>query len=306
MAEPLGSPDVAAAAAFADTHARLVDRRRLDLLLHDGPPERVLAALAPYRNADGGFGWALEPDLRAPTSQPVGALHAFELLEEVAPLTSPFAVDLCDWLDAVTLADGGLPFALAGASGPGTAPWWAGADPTASSLHITSAVCAAAHRLRPHDPAIAGHRWLQRSTDFCMRALAGDAEPAVGYELCFVLQMLDATADVVPEAPAQLARLARLLPPSGELPVRGGVEDEKLRPLYYTPWPGRPLREHVAPEAIERDLDRLAVEQRDDGGWTVDFPSSSPAGALEWRGYATVRAIAVLRANGRIRTTLRA
>ncbi len=293
-------PDISAAVAFTATHARLIDRRRLDLHLHDGPPEGLLAALAAYRNADGGFGWGLEADLCAPSSQPAGALHAFEVLEEVGPLTSPMAVELCDWLDAVTLAAGGLPFSLAGADTPGTAPWWAGADPATSSLHITSAVAAAAHRLRPHDPAVAGHGWLQRATDFCMRALADDAEPAVGYELCFVLQLLDAAADVVPEARAQLARLARLLPPSGELPVHGGVSDEKLRPLYYTPWPNRPLREHVAADAIERDLDSLADGQRDDGGWTVDFPSSSPAGALAWRGYMTVHALVVLRANGRL------
>jgi hypothetical protein len=293
-------PDIAAATAFMSTHARLVDRRRLDVLLNAAPRAGLLAALTAYRNDDGGFGWGLEADLRAPSSQPAGALHAFELLEEAVPLTSPLAAALCDWLDAVTLADGGLPFALAGADQPGTAPWWAGADPTTSSLHITSAVCAAAHRLRPHDPAVADHRWLRRATDFCLGALAGDAEPVVGYELRFVLELLDAAADAVPEAGAQLARLARLLPPSGELPVRGGVEDEKLRPLDYAPWPERPLREHLAPTAIERDLDRLEQGQREDGGWAVDFPSSSPAGALEWRGYATVRALAVLRANGRL------
>lgn len=293
-------PDIAAASAFVATHARLLDRRRLDVLVHGGPPAGLLAALAAYRNDDGGFGWGLEADLRAPSSQPAGALHAFEVLEELAPLTSPFAVELCDWLDGVSLADGGLPFSLAGAATAGTAPWWAGADPTTSSLHITSAIAAATHRLRPRDPAVAGHRWLQRATDFCMAALAGDAEPAVGYELCFVLQLLDAAADVVPDAEAQLARLARLLPPSGELPVHGGVEGEKLRPLYYTPWPNRPLRGHVAADAIEHDLDRLAGEQREDGGWTVDFPSSSPAGALAWRGYMTVHALVVLQANGRL------
>ena len=31
-----------------------------------------------------------------------------------------------------------------------------------------------------------------------------------------------------------------------------------------------------------------------DGGWTVDFESSSPAASLEWRGYATVAAVRTL------------
>jgi len=44
----------------------------------------------------------------------------------------------------------------------------------------------------------------------------------------------------------------------------------------------------------------LAAGQRDDGGWEVNFRSASPIGALEWRGYATVGAIQVLRANGHL------
>ena len=34
-----------------------------------------------------------------------------------------------------------------------------------------------------------------------------------------------------------------------------------------------------------------------DGGWVVDHGSFSPIAALEWRGYATVRAVEILRAN---------
>jgi hypothetical protein len=39
---------------------------------------------------------------------------------------------------------------------------------------------------------------------------------------------------------------------------------------------------------------------RGPGGWSVDLQSYSPAAALEWRGYATVRALAVLRDNAMI------
>ncbi len=46
------------------------------------------------------------------------------------------------------------------------------------------------------------------------------------------------------------------------------------------------------------DLERLAGEQEDDGGWTVDFRSYSPVAALEWRGYMTVRALTILRDDG--------
>jgi hypothetical protein len=51
---------------------------------------------------------------------------------------------------------------------------------------------------------------------------------------------------------------------------------------------------------IAADLQRLVDQQQDDGGWAVDFASYSPAAALEWRGYMTVRAIAILQRNHRI------
>ena len=52
---------------------------------------------------------------------------------------------------------------------------------------------------------------------------------------------------------------------------------------------------------IERELDRLEAEQRDDGGWTVDFLAWNPVAAWEWRGFVTVLALQTLRAYDRLR-----
>jgi hypothetical protein len=291
--------DITTARTFMATHARVLDRRRLDLLLDGGSPDALLTALASYRNADGGFGWALEPDLRSPASQPVGAFHAFELLE-AAPATSPLAAELCDWLASVALADGGVPFALAGADAPGSSPVWTHADPTSSSLHITAAICAGAHRVAAHDPAVAAHPWLQRATDFCWEAIVAIEAPRGAYELRFALQFLDAVADVHAGGRAELERLAAHLPPSWELPVGGGLADEKLHPLEFSPRLHGALRELAPADAIAQDLDRLERGQRDDGGWAIDFECGSPAAALEWRGYMTVLALSTLRAHDRL------
>jgi hypothetical protein len=82
--------------------------------------------------------------------------------------------------------------------------------------------------------------------------------------------------------------------------VSGGLADEMLRPLDIAPAPNRPVRALFADATIAAELDRLAAAQQDDGGWRVDFASYSPAAALEWRGYATVRAISILRENERL------
>src|SRR5215207_8879497 len=290
--------DLSAAASFMATSARMLDRRRFQLLLGHDDPAPVLAAADAYRNADGGYGWGLEPDLRATESQPGGALHAFEAFEDVAPTTTPRAVELCDWLASVTLPDGGLPFALPVSDAAGVAPFWASADPTVSSLQITAYVAGTAHRVAAHDPAVAGHPWLGRATDYCLSAIGalGDAPFALAVNAS--LGFLDAVHDTRPEAAALLDRLGALIPEGGRLHVRGGKEDESVGPLDFAPFPDRPVRRLFTPEIIAAELERLGGAQRDDGGWTVDFESYSPAATLEWRGYMTVRAVAILQRNG--------
>jgi hypothetical protein len=116
--------------------------------------------------------------------------------------------------------------------------------------------------------------------------------------LVAALGLVDAVHDTHPGAPAALERLARHVPNDGMLHVGGGAEDEYMRPLDFAPTPDRPARALIDAHAIDEDLDRLATNQQDDGGWVVDFQSYSPAATLEWRGYTTVHAVTTLRQNG--------
>jgi hypothetical protein len=292
------SIDLAAAADFMAGHARLLDRRRFELRGAGGDVAAVLGAVAGYRNPDGGYGWGLEPDLRSPESQPGAAWHAFEVFAEVAPATTPDAAALCDWLEAITLPDGGLPFVLPLTTTAASAPWWQGVDSTVSSLQLTAVTAAAAQAVARHDPAVAGHRWLERATDYCLREIAALDGAPFAYVLSFSIRVLDAIVDQRPETGELLRRLARYVPADGRIPVVGGAEGEQLHPLDVAPYPDRPAREMFSREVIAADLERLAALQQPDGGWTVDYLKISPAGALEWRGYTTVRALDILRANG--------
>ncbi len=290
--------DLDAASDFMAAHARLLDRRRFDVLVRGASPEGVLAALEAYRNPDGGYSWGLEPDLRDTCSQPGPALHAFEVFEDVAPVTSPRAVELCDWLETVTLPDGGVPFAVPVESAAACAPFWANADPNNSSLQISAIVTAMAHRAGRHDPAIAEHPWLKRATDYCLATIDTEGEQAESMALAFALQVLDAAGG--PEAEALVEKLGGRIPEDGRMKVVGGSPDEYMRPLDSTPLPGGPVRRLFAPQLIEAELDRLEAEQQNDGGWRVDFASYSPAAELEWRGQITVKTLALLKRNGRL------
>jgi hypothetical protein len=291
--------DLPAAAGFMAAHARVLDRRRFELLDGERDASGVLAALDGYRNPDGGYGWGLEPDLRSPESQPGAAHHAFEVFREIAPATAPQAAQLCDWLDSVTLPDGGVPMALPLGMAAGSAPWWQAADPAVSSLQITTVVAAEAHRVAAHDPAVAAHPWLERATRYCLDAIEAMDEAPFAYVLAFSVRFLDAVHETRPEAAELLDRLRAHVPEDGQIRVRGGTEDEVLHPLDVAPYPARPARELYSPELIAADLERLAALQQDDGGWIVDFMQISPAGSLDWRGYATVRAVDILSRNDR-------
>jgi hypothetical protein len=291
--------DLSAAAGFLAAHGRVLDRRRFELLDGERDASGVLAALDGYRNPDGGYGWGLEPDLRSPESQPGAAHHAFEVFEEIAPATAPQAAKLCDWLDSVSLPDGGVPMALPLGMAAGSAPWWQAADPSVSSLQITTVVAAEAHRVAAHDPAVGAHRWLERATRYCLDAIEAMDEAPFAYVLAFSVRFLDAVHETRPEAAELLDLLRAYIPEDGQIRVRGGTEDEVLRPLDVAPYPERPARDLYSPELISADLERLAALQQDDGGWTVDFQQISPAGSLDWRGYATVRAVNILSRNDR-------
>ncbi len=295
--------DLAAATAFLAAHGRLLDRRRFDLLTGSGGADAVVAAVDGYRNPDGGYGWGLEPDLRSASSQPGGALHALEAFADLAPATTPRAAEVCDWLVTVSLPDGGLPFALPVPDPAACAPFWAQADPATSSLQITAVVAAAAYRVAAVDPAVAEHPWLGRATAYCLEAAGALDGSTHAMELAFAVQFLDAAGRTGPasdEARTLLDRLRPLIPADGRLHVAGGAEDEFMRPLDFAPFPGGPARQLFAPSVVEAELDRLVAGQQPDGGWTVDFDSYSPAAALEWRGHATVQAVVLLRAAGRL------
>jgi hypothetical protein len=93
-----------------------------------------------------------------------------------------------------------------------------------------------------------------------------------------------------------LDRLGEYVPADGVVAVQGGAEGEALRPLDFAPRPNGPARRLFSEAVIAQEWRRLINRRGRDGGWTVKFVSASPAATLEWRGYATVRAVALLRA----------
>jgi hypothetical protein len=283
--------DLDRAADFIWRHARLIDRHRFAHLFLGAGAEPVVRALRAHQNPDGGAGHALEPDLRTPTSQPGAVQHVLEMLAECGALGHPMTDEAAGFLASITRADGGIPFVLPSAADHPRAPWWQPADE--SSLTQTAANAAALH---VHGSS---HPWLDGATAFCWERIeAGRFDGA--YDARFAVAFLDAVPDAT-RAEAALDALGPRLVDEGWVTLDPDVAAElAFTPLQIAPEPGARSRRLFDVDAIDAHLDALAGAQRDDGGWTFPWPEWSPAATLDWRGWITVDALKVLRANGRL------
>jgi hypothetical protein len=281
--------NVSSAERFMFVTARLLDRHRLAVLLHGAPVAPVLAALRAYRNPDGGFGHALEPDVRSPESEPTAALHAMEVLSEIGALQDPMVADSAAWVATIADPDGGVPFVLPTAAAHPHAPWMVPSD---GGSHLTFAIAAALSR------AGSGEPWLTRATAWCWAKLDRPDELSA-YTVKFALNFLDAVPDHA-RATAAVERLRSRIDADGSMPVEGGTEEERLSPLTLSQRPDGRSRALFSTDQIDADLDRLEHQQQDDGGWTFDWLAWSPAQAAEWRGAVTLRALTTLAAHARV------
>lgn len=300
--------DVAAARNFLRTHARVIEVRLAELFF-DTPTDATpalaaLSALAGYRNADGGMGHGLEPDVRAPFSQPLAVDFCFELLDElveyvgddelICQIVADTIAATVPYLDSVADADGGIPIVLPTCVGfPRAEHWGNGEFP--AGLNPTAGLVARARALGRVD-----HPWIDRAVAYCQKQLAQpdavtDAHTALG-----VLRFYE----TVPEAdrewagPAYLELGGRL----SQLALFQPYPDEGygLTPLQFAPRPDSPRRRFFPQDALEAHLDALEQGQADDGGWTISWTPPGPAAWLEWRSIQTLNALRTLYAYGRI------
>src|SRR2546425_459469 len=106
------SDPLAAGRAFLEREGRLLERRLAATLFDGAPPAGAVAAVAAYRNADGGFGHGLEPDKRCPDSLPIDVEAALEALLVAGPAAveeaRPMVRAACDWLASVAAPDGAV------------------------------------------------------------------------------------------------------------------------------------------------------------------------------------------------------
>jgi hypothetical protein len=286
------TPDFDAAAGFLAAQARVLDRRVFERLFQGGAAAPVRDAVAAYRNDDGGFGHALEPDLRTAASQPAAVEMAFRIMNLADAWDESLVRAATDWLVTVAPAEGGATFAEPTLSQGPHAPWWAAfADGNPVSLIQTGEIAGTLYARG------FTHPWLPPATEAMWRRIDHLTETNA-YEMYGVLAFLQHVPDRL-RAQQAFARVGPLIMAGGLVALDPDAAGEVHTPLDFAPLPDSIARPLFDEPTIKAHLDHLAGAQQDDGGWMFTWPSWSPAAEADWRGFVTVDALRILRANGR-------
>ncbi len=282
--------------------ARVLEQRLFAYHFLRGGADPVETALDAHLNDDGGYGHALEPDLRGPVSQPLHTAHALRVLDSIGRCGGQRVERVCRYLTSVSTVDGALPAVLPAQRGYPVAPFVPIVDDPPSELLATGPVVGLLHRNE------VWHAWLFRATEFCWRAV-DSLERSHPYEVEAAVAFLDAVPDR-PRAEAAADRLGRLvrehrlaaLDPDrlDTFPVAPGyAPGEHHFPHDFARTPHSLARAWFTDDEMARSLDFLAGEQQEDGGWPVRWRHWAPAPALEARSMVTIEALRTLRAYGR-------
>lgn len=290
---------------FIITQARPLEVARFRFHFEGESPEEVMNQLRPFQNPDGGFGHALEPDLRTTKSSVLCTAIAFQILQEVGIssakdhipgaiefLTASYNPALRTWRIVPPDCD----------EAP-HAPWWTqkgreeffdrfALNPTAEILGFLIAHRASVPPELISGPTEAVLSHLSTATqiemhDFlCALRLAG-SEGVPSEIKDQVLSHLDRFLDtVVNRDPSQW-------------------ESYVLRPLQVADRPDATFSSRLR-DVLEKNLEYEICRQKKDGSWSPnwswggDYPADWEKARVEWAGVLTLEKVLIFKRYERI------
>ena len=277
----VATPDLDAAARFLAGNARVLDRRRFERLFLGGDARPVRDAVAAFRNSDGGFGHALEPDGRTPASQPAAVAMALRTLDQADAWDEELVGRRLRVARGRRARRGRR--VVRGADGGGVAarPWWRrtrggrrrSSAPGRSRPHAACAPRRASVARRRHRTALAAYRRARARGPYRFRG---------------VLAFLQYVPDRV-RAEQAFERLGRLLFDRDLVALDPDAEGEVHTPLDFAPNPdsiARPLfdagHDRSAPGSPRRESGRRAEAGRSTGPPGLRSPRASGADRSPW------------------------
>jgi hypothetical protein len=271
---------------FVRRDARVLERRLFATVFEGADPQGVVDALRGFQNADGGFGWGLEPDKRCPDSLPLDVEVAFDTLIAAGARDEEMVRRATDWLAQVANADGAVPLCGPAVEGYPRAvhmtEWTYKPD-----INPTAGLVGRLHQLGVEHP------WRDKAGAWSAAELE-KALPEDAHGMHEALEFLEHSGDV------DLDRIRDWLPKLANYRADAADPTYGVTPLQFAPTPDSVWKQLFTDAQLEAHLDRLIADQQDDGGWALTWEPPGPAATLEYRGIVTVGALRTLKAYNRI------
>lgn len=283
------------AKTFLYTNGRLLDRRRFEYHFEGGSKEAVIAALRAYQNRDGGFGNALEPDIRCPQSQPVPTEMALAVMDEVGCFDPDLLDGIIAYLRSIALPGGGFPLIFRSAREYPHAPWWESDRDDQASINPTGTIIGLLYKQNIRT-AIYAEEWFTATTAYIWRYF--EQERPQGYhDGIHWITFLQHT----PEQ-ARAAKYWRTVDEWLQLPEtierNPQADGYTHKVLDWAPIPGSYPSRHISSADVHNHLQALIGQQGEDGEWPINWLPPGPGAEAEWRGWITVERLKTLRAYG--------
>ena len=292
-------PAFNSALQFMENYARPLELARFRYSFQSGSRERVLEALTEFQNSPGGFGNALEPDLRTPFSSALCTSIAFQIYRELNVAGSSLAAEAVNYLletwDESTAHWRIIPL---DAQDSPHAPWWDQTDGSerfdAFSLNPTAEILGYLYDHRSKVPADV----LRRVSDAVVENISNRTTLEMHEILCCLrlLETHDLPSGVSEPVFHILSKTVRATVVTDPSAWKG----YGLRPLQVIKHPESKLMTGLE-EAVNANLDFEIDAQQPDGSWTPSwswgdsFPEAWESAREEWSGILTLDTLTQLK-----------
>lgn len=290
---------------FIETTARPLEIARFRYVFTGGSVEAVFDALRRYQNSDGGFGHALEPDLRAPESSALSTSVAFQILRSTRtkPDQAFIALGIKYFLQTLNKTEGHWRIIPELAEGSPHAPWWnqtaRGSEFDRFSLNPSAEILGYLYDYQELIPA----GILSFLSDLVLSHLS-DLNEIEMHELLCCMRLLQ--TETLPEG--IYGPLKQKL--TGIIPRTVACDPEQwsgysLRPLQVVDDPKSPFKSMLE-DAVATNLDYEISAQNRDGSWTPTwtwggaYPDDWKIAQREWSGIITLDKLLQLKIFDRI------
>jgi hypothetical protein len=289
----LSSEAFSRAQAYLTSHARPLEVARFQHAFAGGSVDAIWSALAAFQNEDGGFGCALEPDVRIGASSALATSLAFQLfLEYDAPVSMPMVKQALGYLmDTLDRNEWHWRIIPENTSDAPHAPWWTQAGKeeafSAFSLNPTAELLGACLHYRDDvDQSV-----LVSLTSQVIAHLATvDTLELHDLICCLRLSRVDALPiDLDNAVNAALSHTIKTTVATDPEAWNGYC----LRPLQVVDSPDSPWFSGLA-KAVDANLAFVQTEQQESGAWEPTWswgglhPEVWTQAKREWAGYLTL------------------